>query len=101
MASPLCAQPAANLVPNGTFERGTQGWSAVVGPYGRSQPNWAGAGTKAAVVTAPAHGGSKALRLDARGLSHEVDAYSSPFLVTASHGYRLSSFVWQLAGQAG
>jgi hypothetical protein len=86
------------LVINGGFEQGQVGWSPVAGAYGKTRPGWAGAGVHAALVGSPVHNGKRALRLDAVGLPNEVDAYSNPVQVSANHGYRLTSYVRQMAG---
>ncbi len=99
LALPVGAQE--ELCVNAGFEQGTDGWHLVAGGYGLAPEDQAKAAERARVTDTSVHGGKAALLLDATGLDHEVDAYSSPMKVKPNHGYRLTSFVRQLAGDAG
>ncbi len=89
-----------DLVVNGGFEDGTEGWHFVLGGYGQVGADWGKAGARAEIAAEPVHAGEAALVLDATALDHEVDLHSDPMQVVPGHGYRLTSFVRELAGTA-
>ncbi len=79
-------ETAANLLRNGDFANGARGWF-VAG--GRAVPTRPGTGS----VRVETRGGpdrSPCLRLDARGLTHQVRASCTPFRFHAGRRYRVS-----------
>lgn len=96
------ADGPAELLGNGGFEEGTEGWSPIRGGYGRAATQrWEHVRAHARIVSEPVRGGEKALLLDASGLDREVDVYSEAMIVRGGVAYRLWAYVRQLGGQGG
>ena len=92
------APPGRELIPNGGFEEGTTHWTCVLAPYGAEGAGWEAAAGRAEVTGEGAFQGRRCLRLNARGLEHEVDVYSDAVAVQPDTLYLLDSQVRQLAG---
>lgn len=92
---------ALNLLVNGGFEAGTDGWIPALGGYGgEPAARWEAAWGHARIVAEPVRSGRAALLLDATGLENEVDVHSTAVKVRAGYGYRLRAWVRQVAGDS-
>ena len=89
---------ARDLLVNGGFEQGTQGWTAVLGPYGRPGAGWEQGRGIAETVQADAYEGEHGLRLNAGDLDHEIDAYSARYAVHPGTAYILEARVRHVRG---
>jgi len=98
-AALLAAALPEELLPNGGFELGAEGWGGGTGlPDGLP----AGVVTEGSgLVAQGARSGDRALRLDARGLTSEVGVGSATVPIRGGATYVLSAYAAHLGGNAG